>query len=101
MDLPNGYNCRGDVYLGDSRTSTVFDTGATRGSIDSDFLKTLTKRPETECEVLDFWSIGSAPCQGMSQSNQVEIKHMRKIRLSSLAQQWHSNSWDGGNPRNP
>ena len=37
--LPAGYNCRGFVWIGAARVSALFDTGATRNSIDKGYLR--------------------------------------------------------------
>ena len=39
--MSSGYNCKAYVWNGrtDFHVLTVFDTGATRGSVDSEFLK--------------------------------------------------------------
>eukprot|EP00959_Pyramimonas_sp_CCMP1952_P083351 1742140-Pyramimonas_sp.AAC.1 len=34
LNVSGGYNCRGFTWIGPARTETVFDTGATRNSID-------------------------------------------------------------------
>ena len=44
----------------------VFDTGATKGSIDRDYLKNLVKDPTTENAVIKLEEIEPIPCQGMA-----------------------------------
>ena len=36
-----GYNCKGYVWIGDQQIRALWDTGATRNTIDRDFLKKL------------------------------------------------------------
>jgi hypothetical protein len=46
MTLEPGYNCRGYCWVSEARVEAVHDTGASRNSIDKDFLKALVNLNE-------------------------------------------------------
>jgi len=51
LTLPQGYHCRGYVWVGKARVDTLFDTGATRNAVSREFLKALLECEETSSAV--------------------------------------------------
>ncbi len=60
--LKKGYNCVGNVWIGDARIEAVFDTGATRNSIDESLLNPLVEHDRTKHAVHDVANIQPQPC---------------------------------------
>ena len=76
LRLPGGYNCRGYVWLADARIEAIFDTGATRNSIDKELLASLLREPRTQSIVKDIIPIEPLQCQSVSKASVLTIKQM-------------------------
>ena len=80
--LPQGYHCRGYVWVGKARVDTLFDTGATRNAVSKDFLKALVECEETSQAVLGIDDIQPIEATGLSRSTKITIRQVAWIRLS-------------------
>ena len=72
------------VWFGNSDYSVeaVFDTGATRGSVDKEFLKALMLDASTAPSVLKLNKIDPIPCQGMDRNGIAYIDTVTVVRVS-------------------
>ena len=82
MALPGGYNCRGCVWVGPARVESVWDSGATRNSIDKRFLKTLLENPETAPQVEDIFDISPLTCTSMQKGHEFTITKTSFVRVT-------------------
>ena len=82
--LETGYNCMGHVWLGSSDrcVAAVFDTGATRGTIDKAFLQSLVLDPATEDCIVAVQPIQKMPCRGMSNKLTEYVENVVSLRIS-------------------
>ena len=66
VSIPQGYNCRGYCWVGDARVEAVWDSGASRNSIDAEFLKALVDCPYTSRQVTRVIDIEPRRCVSVS-----------------------------------
>ena len=81
-ELAPGYNCRGNLWLGDARLEAVFDTGSTRNSIDKGFLKELLKNTSTQRVVTNVEPIVPITCRSVDRNNPIVVNNVAYIRTT-------------------
>ncbi len=83
MGIGPGYNARACTWIGPYSVDTVFDTGATRNSIDHEFLSQLALDPAREACIQDICDFDEPlECSSMQQSSTFEITKAVKLRLT-------------------
>ena len=82
LRLPGGYNCRGYCWLAAARIEAIFDTGASRNSIDKALLTELLKTPETQHIVKDIVRIEPLRCQSVSRSHVITIRQLAILSIT-------------------
>ena len=81
-----GYHSRGQIWLGEAGTSTVFDTGATRNSISKDYLKALLTEEKTQGCVLEIKDLEHPlECSSVDARQNMFVKQVAWIRTEFRA----------------
>ena len=79
MKLPGGYNCRGYTWTGKARCETIFDTGATRNSVDKEYLVALLENKDTSTCVEDVVEIEPLTVTAFQRDRTFEVNRMAFI----------------------
>lgn len=82
LSISGGYNCRGFTWIGQARTETVFDTGATRNSIDGAFLRALLEEERTRDQVVNVEKIEPIVCRALKKSHTMTVDRLATLRVT-------------------
>ena len=69
VDVPDGYNCRGILNIGDYVVEAIFDTGATRNSINQALSQRMEKGPNASGAFRGRYQIDDIQCIGFTRDN--------------------------------
>ena len=84
LKLPVGYNCRGVLWLGPARAEAVWDSGASRNSIDKDDLRALLSNDRTSSVVTDVTDIEPLNCQGLSKETRIQVSQVAYLNTTFM-----------------
>ena len=84
LKLPVGYNCRGFLWLGPARAEAVWDSGASRNSIDKDYLRALLNNDRTSSVVTDVTDIEPLNCQGLSRETRIQVSQVAYLNTTFM-----------------
>ena len=71
------------LWINQARVDTVWDSGATRNSIDKDFLKALLLDSRTACAVNEIIDIEPRECTGLLRSSTLTIRQVAVITVTA------------------